>query len=78
MGMILDFKDYVATCHVIDHPPFPIELRCTARTVPTTVVAVNAGMASDTVVQELEYYEQWRLVQANHILPQQEKNVRFC
>ena len=78
MGMVLDFKDNVATCNVIDHPPFPIELRRTARTVPTANVEVNAGMVSDSVVRELEHYEQWRSAQTDHVVPQREKNVRFC
>jgi hypothetical protein len=30
MGMVLDFKDNVATCNAIDHPPFAADLRCTA------------------------------------------------
>ena len=77
MGMVLDFKDNVATCNVIDHPPFPIELRRTARTVPTANVEVNAGMVSGSVVRELEHYEQWRSAQTDPVVPQREKNVRF-
>ena len=45
MGTVLDFKDNVATCNAIDHPPFTIDHRHTARTVHASAVGVNAGIS---------------------------------
>ena len=54
MGMVLDFKDNVATCNAIDHPPFEIDLCCTARTVPASAVVVNVVISVHPMVVELE------------------------
>ncbi len=54
MSIVLDFKDNVATCNAIDHPPFAIDLCCTARTDPASDVGVNAEISVHSVVAELE------------------------
>ena len=77
MGMVLEFKDNVATCNAIDHPPFAIDHRCTARNVPTSAVGANMGISVHPVVAKLENYEQWRSAQAALIHSDQTKNVRF-
>jgi hypothetical protein len=63
MNMVLDFNDNMATCNAIAHSLFAIDLRCTARTVPASVVGVNTGITVHPVVAELEDYEQWRSAQ---------------
>ena len=77
MGMVLDFKDNVATCNAIDHPPFAIDLCCTARTVPASAVGVNAGISVHPVVAELEHYEQWRSSQVALTHSNQSRRVFF-
>jgi len=60
MNMVFDFNDSVATCNTIDHQPFAIHLRRTARTVPVAAVGANMGIPVHPVVAELEDYEKWR------------------
>jgi hypothetical protein len=76
MNMVLDFNDNVATCNAIDHSPFGINLRCTARTVPASVVGVKAGITVNPVVAELEDYEQWRFAQV--ALTHSDQTRRVC
>ena len=57
MNIVFDLKDNRATCNAIDHPPFAIDLRCTARTVPASAVGANKGIPVHPVVAELESYE---------------------
>ena len=75
--MVLDFKDNVATCNTIDHPPFVIDLCCTARTVPASAVGVNAGISVHPAVAELGNYEQWRSAQVALTHSDQSKTVCF-
>ena len=77
MNMVLDFNDNVATCNAIDHSPFAIELRRTARTVPSSVVGANAGITVNPVVAELEDYEQWRSAQVALTHSDQPRRVCF-
>ena len=66
----------MATCNVIDHPPFAIDLCCTARTVPASAVGVNAGISVHPVVAELENYKQWRSAQV--ALTHSDQSRRVC
>ena len=76
--MAFDFKDNVATCNAIDHPPFAIGLCHTVRTVPASAVGVNAGISVHPVVAELENYEQWRSAQVALTHSDQTRNVHFA
>ncbi len=78
MSMVLVFRDNVATCNAIDHPPFAIDLCRTARTVPTTVVGFNAGIPVDSVLAEFEDYEQWRSAQVACTHSYKTQRVCFC
>ena len=78
ISMVLDFKDNVAMCNAIDHPPFAIDHRCTARTVPASAVRVNVGISVHPVVAELEDYEQWCSAQVSLTHSDQSKTVCFC
>ena len=61
MKMIVDFVDMIAMFNAIDHPPFPIELQITSNAVPTSNGEVNVSAhANNSVLAQLEHYEQWR------------------
>ena len=61
MKMIVDFVDMIAMFNAIDHPPFPIELQITCNAVPTSNGEVNVSAHADnSVLAQLEHYEQWR------------------
>ena len=68
----------VAMCNAIDHPPFAIDLCCTARTVPASAVGVNTGISVHPVVVELDNYEQWRSSQLALTHSDQSRRVCFC
>ena len=51
MKMNLDFVDNLATCHALDHPPFPMELRRTSNVVPTDAGVNTAGPVDDVLAQ---------------------------
>jgi hypothetical protein len=57
--------------------PFAIDLRCMACTVPAPVVGANAGIPVNTVVAELEDYEQWRSAQVALTHSDQTRQVCF-
>jgi hypothetical protein len=56
MKMNLDFVDNLATCHALDHPPFPMELRRTSNVVPTDVEA-NIAEPADDVLAQLDRFD---------------------
>ncbi len=77
MGMVLDFKDNVATLNAIYHPPFAIEHRRTARTVPTSAAGANVSITDHHVVRELENYERWRSTRVALASPDIDRTIRF-